>query len=63
MVYAAGVGYGIAAFGIGPLLDGGVTLPTIYAFSAVIAAFMGVWSFAVARRGPSPASLHRSGLS
>jgi predicted MFS family arabinose efflux permease len=57
------VGYGIAAFGIGPLLDGGVTLPTIYAFSAVIAAFMGVWSFAVTRRGQSPASLHRSGLS
>jgi fucose permease len=52
------LGYGIAAFGIGPLLDGGVSLSTIYGLSAVIAACMGVWSFAVARRRPSPASLH-----
>ena len=56
------VGYGIAAFGVGPLLDGGVTLPTIYAFSAVIAAFMGVWSFAVARRGRARRPSTRSGL-
>jgi MFS family permease len=52
------VGYGIAAFGIGPLLNGGVSLSTIYAFSAVIAACMGAWSFAVARRRPSPPALH-----
>ena len=52
------LGYGIAAFGVGPLLDGGVGLPTIYAVAAAIAAGMGVWSFAVARRRPSPASLH-----
>ncbi len=52
------LGYGIAAFGVGPLLNGGVGLPTIYAFSAVIAACMGVWSFAVARRRPSPPALH-----
>jgi MFS family permease len=52
------LGYGIAAFGVGPLHDSGVGLPTIYAFSAVIAACLGVWSFAVARRRPSPASLH-----
>jgi predicted MFS family arabinose efflux permease len=45
------VGYGIAAFGIGPLLDSGVHLPTIYGVSAVIAVVMGVWSFAVSRRG------------
>jgi hypothetical protein len=51
-------GYGIAAFGVGPLLDSGVELPTIYGFAAVIAAAMGVWSFVVARRGPSPDSLH-----
>ena len=50
------VGYGIAAFGVGPLLDGGVELPTIYAFAAGIAAAMGAWSFVVARRRPSPAS-------
>jgi MFS family permease len=52
------LGYGIAAFGVGPLLDGGIGLPTIYGFAAGIAAAMGAWSFAVARRRPSPASLH-----
>jgi MFS family permease len=52
------LGYGIAAFGVGPLNDSGVGLPTIYTFSAVIAAGLGAWSFAVARRRPSPASLH-----
>jgi MFS family permease len=52
------VGYGIAAFGIGPLLDAGVGLPAVYAASAGVAVALGVWSFAVARRRPSPASLH-----
>ncbi len=52
------LGYGIAAFGVGPLLSGGVELSTIYAFAAVIAAGMGLWSFVVAGRRPSPASLH-----
>jgi MFS family permease len=51
-------GYGIAAFGVGPLLSGGVELPTIYAVAAVIAAAMGVWSLVVAGRRPSPAALH-----
>ena len=52
------LGYGVAAFGIGPLVDHGVGLPTIYAAAAVIAGAMGAMSFAVARRRPSPASLH-----
>ena len=52
------LGYGIAAFGVGPLHDHGIGLPTIYAISAVVAAGLGAWSFAVARRRPSPASLH-----
>jgi fucose permease len=52
------LGYGIAAFGVGPLVDGGVELSTIYAFAAGIAVAMGAWSFVVARRGPSPTSLH-----
>jgi predicted MFS family arabinose efflux permease len=52
------LGYGIAAFGIGPLVDSGVSLSTIYASSAVIALCMGAWSFVVAHRRPSPASLH-----
>jgi hypothetical protein len=52
------LGYGIAAFGVGPLHDNGVELSTIYAFAAGIAVLMGAWSLAVARRRPSPASLH-----
>jgi predicted MFS family arabinose efflux permease len=52
------LGYGIAAFGIGPPLDGGVDLSAILGFSAVVAVCLGAWSFAVARRRPSPASLH-----
>jgi predicted MFS family arabinose efflux permease len=52
------LGYGFAAFGIGPLVDHGVSLPTIYAFSAVVALVMGAWSLVVARRRPSPTALH-----
>jgi fucose permease len=52
------VGYGIAAFGIGPLLDNGVGLPTIYAFTAVVALVLGAGSLVVAGRRPSPATLH-----
>ena len=43
------VGYGIAAFGVGPLLDAGVTLPAVYGASAVVAVVMGLASFGVAR--------------
>jgi MFS family permease len=43
------LGYGIAAFGVGPLLDAGVKLPTIYATAAAVAAAMGLLSFAVTR--------------
>jgi MFS family permease len=44
------VGYGIAAFGVGPLLDDGVHLSTIYAVSAGVAVGMGLLSFAVVGR-------------
>jgi MFS family permease len=44
------LGYGIAAFGVGPLLDAGVTLPAVYGASAVVAAVLGLVSFGVARR-------------
>ncbi len=52
------LGYGIAAFGTGPIVDGGVSLSTVYGLAAAIAAAMGLWSFVVARRRPSPATLH-----
>jgi predicted MFS family arabinose efflux permease len=47
------LGYGIAAFGVGPLLDDGVRLSTVYGFCAVIAIVIGFASFGVtrARRG------------
>jgi fucose permease len=45
------LGYGIAAFGVGPLLDHGVTLPTVYGLSAIIAVIMGFASFGVTRAG------------
>ena len=48
------LGYGIAAFGIGPLHPAGVTLPTIYAAAAVVALILAGLAIPVARR-------HRSG--
>jgi hypothetical protein len=52
------VGYGIAAFGVGPLESSGVDLNDIYAVSAGIAVIMGLLSFVVARRRPSLVSFH-----
>jgi MFS family permease len=51
-------GYGIAAFGVGPLTGAGIKLPAIFAASAAVSGAMGVLSLAVARGRPSPASLH-----
>jgi fucose permease len=57
------LGYGIAAFGVGPLLDHGVKLPTVYAASAVVAVLMGFASFGVTHAGtgnrdlPDPADV------
>ena len=42
------LGYGIAAFGVGPLVDSGVELSTVYALAAIVAAAMGLVSFVVA---------------
>jgi MFS family permease len=52
------IGYGIAAFGVGPLRSAGITLPAVFGISAAVAAAMGLLSFAVAHHRPSPASLH-----
>jgi MFS family permease len=45
------LGYGIAAFGTGPLADAGVSLPALFRFAAVAAVIMGVLSLALARKG------------
>jgi len=47
------LGYGIAAFGVGPLLDHGVGLPTVYGVAAIVAFAMGLLSFAVVGRTAS----------
>jgi MFS family permease len=51
-------GYGIAAFGVGPVTDAGVRLPAIFAVSAGVAAVMGALSLVVAHGRPSPATVH-----
>jgi len=51
-------GYGLAAFGVGPLVDAGVRLPVIFGFSAAVAAGMGLLSLVVAHGRPSPQTLH-----
>jgi hypothetical protein len=35
------IGYGIPAFGLGPLLDRGADLPTLFGWAAVVTAAMG----------------------
>ncbi len=46
-------GYGIAAFGVGPLVDAGASLSRIFGFTAIVAAAMGLLSFFVTRRKTS----------
>ena len=55
------LGYGIAAFGVGPLQDAGVSLPAIFGFTACIAAAMALLSFFVTHRRPEPARLPPAG--
>jgi predicted MFS family arabinose efflux permease len=58
VIAAYQLGYGVAAFGVGPLTSAGVRLPAIFAASAAVAAAMGLLSLAVAHRRPSPATVH-----
>jgi len=52
------LGYGIAAFGAGPVQHAGVGLPTLFGVTAIVAAAMGAVSFVITRRGTEPATLH-----
>ena len=47
------VGYGIAAFGTGPLVDAGVDLRAVFGFAAIAAVIMGVLSFPLSRKDPA----------
>ena len=44
------LGYGVAAFGVGPLLGAGVDLPQVYRWASVVAVVMGVLAFAIRPR-------------
>jgi predicted MFS family arabinose efflux permease len=53
------VGYGIAAFGVGPLVDHGVPLPDLYGWTAVAAFGMALLSFVITReRRGQPSTAH-----
>jgi predicted MFS family arabinose efflux permease len=52
------VGYGLAAFGVGPLLDAGHHLSTLYVAAAVVTIAMWLLSFLVVRGVRSVAWLH-----
>ena len=58
VIAAYQLGYGIAAFGAGPLQDAGVTLPAIFAIAAVAAGVMAVLSFVIARPSHHVTALH-----
>ena len=47
------VGYGIAAFGAGPLVDAGVGLPNLFGCAAAAAVLMGGLSFVLTRKHPA----------
>jgi predicted MFS family arabinose efflux permease len=47
------VGYGIAAFGTGPLLDAGVSLATLFGTAAAAAVIMGGLSLILTRKAPA----------
>jgi hypothetical protein len=59
------LGYGIAAFGTGPIQEAGVSLSTLFAATAVVAVGLGAISFAVtsgqSRRHPPSKSLTPEG--
>jgi len=50
------VGYGIAAFGTGPLVDAGVGLHALFGFAAIVAVIMGGLSFVLARKPAATAA-------
>ena len=51
-------GYGVAAFGVGPVVSAGARIAAIFGAGAVVAVVMGAFSLVVAGGRPSPATLH-----
>jgi len=52
------IGYGIAAFGAGPLQDAGVGLAILYTATAVVAMVLGGLAFGLTNRGAAPSRVH-----
>ncbi|HEY2332161.1 MAG TPA: MFS transporter [Acidimicrobiales bacterium] len=52
------VGYGLAAFGAGPLQAAGVDLPDLFGIAAALAVVMGGLAYVIARVRPAPTTLH-----
>jgi Major Facilitator Superfamily len=52
------LGYGIAAFGAGPVQTAGVDLSTLYGLSAFVAVALGALAFLITRHRPAPTGLH-----
>lgn len=52
------LGYGIAAFGVGPIQSLGIPLAQIFKLSAIVALLMGIISFAITHRPSHPPALH-----
>jgi MFS family permease len=58
VIAAYQLGYGLAAFGAGPLQDAGVTLPTLFAIAAVAAGVLAILSFVIARPEHAVTAIH-----
>jgi hypothetical protein len=58
MIHCFQAGYGLAAFGVGPLTSAGIGLSAIFAACAAVAAVMGGLSLLAAHHQPSPAADH-----
>ena len=56
VIAAYQVGYGIAAFGAGPLQSAGIDLPALFGWTAIIAALMAGLAFALTSSRRSAAS-------
>jgi predicted MFS family arabinose efflux permease len=51
-------GYGLAAFGAGPLQDAGISLSSLYRATAVIALALAALAYAIERVHPRPVAVH-----
>ncbi len=52
------LGYGVAAFGVGPLQSAGVGLPSVFGLTAVVALVMGGLAAVLAHRQGEPTAVH-----